>query len=142
MLAVMETGVLASCGPSSIRYKEQIREFSPGLDLVRRLRPVSFRWKDGGQEDFGFIAEEVNQVEPRLVIHNKEGQVDGVKYDRLSVVLVNALHEQQAQIESLRQSVTNLQRQNEQMAKRWRTLTHAPARAGMVRKVRRVGLAD
>ena len=115
------TGFLANCSSSSIRYKEQVKGFSHGLDIVRRLRPVSFRWKDGGEQDFGFIAEEVNQVEPRLVIRNKEGQVDGVRYDRLGVVLIDALREQQTQIESLRQSVTSLQRQNEQMAKRWRT---------------------
>ena len=39
-------------------------------------------------------------VEPLLVTYNEKGDVEGVKYDRLSAVLVNAVKEQQAQIEA------------------------------------------
>jgi hypothetical protein len=49
--------------------------------------------------DFGLIAEEVAEVEPLLAIQNEQGVIEGVKYNHLSVVLVNAVKEQQAQIE-------------------------------------------
>ena len=91
---------LATCG-SSIRYKTDVADFPRGLDLVRRLRPVSFTWKQSSEADFGLIAEEVGVVEPLLVTRNKDGEVEGVKYDRVAVVAVNAIKEQQAHVEQL-----------------------------------------
>ncbi len=90
-------GLLGTCG-SSIRYKSNINPFNSGLNLINRLRPVSFNWKDGGMHDLGLGAEEVAAIEPLLVTFSN-GQVEGVKYDRIGVVLVNAVKEQQAQIE-------------------------------------------
>jgi hypothetical protein len=90
---------ISSCS-SSIRYKTNINPFYSGLALIRRLRPVSFNWKDGGMLDVGLVAEEVNKVEPLLTTTNDKGEVEGVKYDRVGIVLVNAVNEQQAQIES------------------------------------------
>jgi len=66
---------------------------------------VSFIWKSDNSHDMGLVAEEVAKVEPLLVTHNKNGEVEGVKYDRVAVVLVNAVNEQQAEIESLRKLV-------------------------------------
>jgi hypothetical protein len=84
---------------SSIRYKSGIENFAPGLDLIKRLRPVSFMWQDGGMPDFGLIAEEVAGIEPLLTTLNSDGSSEGVKYDRLGVVLVNAVKEQQQLID-------------------------------------------
>jgi hypothetical protein len=89
---------IANCS-SSIRYKKDIEDYAPGLDLVRRLRPVSFTWKDGGMRDVGFVAEEVAAVEPLMTTTNEKGETEGVKYDRISTALVNAVNEQQTQIE-------------------------------------------
>ena len=97
-------GYLATCS-SSIRYKTDVQSFTQGLDLIRRLRPVSFMWKSDHMPDMGLVAEDVAKVEPLLVTHNEKGEVEGVKYDRVGVVLVNAVNEQQAEIESLRKLV-------------------------------------
>jgi len=48
--------------------------------------------------DLGLGAEEVAAVEPLLVTYNSKGEVEGVKYDRIAVVLLNAVKEQQEQI--------------------------------------------
>jgi hypothetical protein len=93
---------IADCS-SSLRYKQQVRSFESGLEIIKQLRPISFTWKDGNARDIGFGAELVAQIEPLLVTHNSQGKVEGVKYDRLSVVLVNAVHQQQRAIESLQQ---------------------------------------
>lgn len=85
---------------SSIRYKNSVATYSGGLDAVMQLRPVSYRWNTDGTEDLGLIAEEVVQVEPRLGIYYK-GRLEGVKYSQLTAVLVQAIQEQQAQIDSL-----------------------------------------
>ncbi len=95
---------ISSCS-SSIRYKDKVQNFRPGLDLIKKLRPVSFNWKADGKEDLGLVAEEVAAAEPLLVTRNDKGEVEGVKYDRVGVVLVNAVSEQQTQIETLEKKI-------------------------------------
>ncbi|MBK9165809.1 MAG: tail fiber domain-containing protein [Acidobacteria bacterium] len=99
---------LATCS-SSARYKNNITAFSSGLDLIRRLRPVSFNWTDGGLADLGLVAEEVAAAEPLLTTTNAKGEVEGVKYDRVAVVLVNAVKEQQTQIEAQQKQIEQQQ---------------------------------
>ena len=95
---------IGSCA-SSLRYKTNVNPFTSGLNLVKQLKPITFDWKDGGMHDLGFGAEDVAAVEPLLVIHNKNGEVEGVKYDRISALLVNAVKEQQGQIEYLKRQL-------------------------------------
>jgi hypothetical protein len=104
--------VLSDCS-SSRRYKENIQPFASGLSLIRLLRPVTFDWKEGGREDLGLIAEEVAEVEPLMVTHNTKGEIEGVKYDLITVALINAVNEQQSQIRS--QSST-IKRQQQEIA--------------------------
>lgn len=99
---------------SSGRYKTNISSFSPGVDLIRHLRPVSFTWKEGGLSDLGLIAEEVAAAEPLLATYDAKGNVEGVKYDRIGVVLINVVKEQQAQIDKQKKRLLEL----EEMLKR------------------------
>lgn len=94
-------GEMSICS-SSLRYKTDLHPFTGGLDVVNRLHPITFKWKANQSEDLGFGAEDVAAVEPLLVTRNEKGEVEGVKYDRLSAVFINAFKEQQAQIASLR----------------------------------------
>ena len=55
--------------------------------------------------DLGLGAEDVEKVEPLLVTYNTQGQVEGVKYDRIAVVLLNAVKEQQTLIAKLEQQL-------------------------------------
>ncbi|MEZ5427333.1 MAG: tail fiber domain-containing protein [Pyrinomonadaceae bacterium] len=96
---------------SSIRYKTNVRPFAPGLRLIRRLRPVSFDWREQGTPDLGLVAEEVAGIEPLLTTRNERGEAEGVKYDRIGVVLINAVNEQQVQIEDLEEQNRSLQKQ-------------------------------
>ena len=91
---------IASCS-SSLRYKSDIADLPFGLDAIAKLRPVTFNWKDTGQPDLGFVAEDVNQVTPLLAMLNAQGQIEGVKYDRITAILVKGMQEQQAQIAEL-----------------------------------------
>lgn len=90
---------ISTCS-SSLRYKTGVAPFTFGLNLLQRLRPITFSWITDGTNDVGFGAEEVAAIEPLLVTYNANGEVEGVKYDRISVVLVNAIKEQQRQIEA------------------------------------------
>ena len=84
--------------------------------MLSRLRPVSFRWKRSGNGDLGFVAEEVAAAEPLLTTRNERGEVEGVKYDRITAVLVNAVREQQQMIEGLRREVAALRRRRARLS--------------------------
>jgi hypothetical protein len=98
---------IAYCS-SSLRYKDKVASLSLGLDTIASLRPVTFDWKGTGEHDLGFVAEEVDKVTPLLTTRNAAGEIEGVKYDRISAVLVNAMQEQQKQIAALQEQVTSL----------------------------------
>jgi hypothetical protein len=97
---------IATCS-SSLRYKTNVVPFTGGLSILNRLHPITFDWKQGGMHDLGFGAEDVAKIEPLLTTRNDKGEVEGVKYDRISAVLVNAVKEQQSEIEALRQMVNS-----------------------------------
>ena len=99
---------------SSLRYKTDVRPYRRGLDVVRQLNPITFTWKDGGRPGVGFGAEDVVKVEPLLTFEN-EGHLEGVRYAEITTVLVNAVKEQQAQIEAQREQIRQLQRQMERL---------------------------
>lgn len=100
--------VLLVCS-SSIRYKANFAPYLQGLNVIKQLHPVSFDWKSGGKRDVGFVAEEVEKIDPFLITYNASGQVEGVKYDRLSTVFVNSFKEQQLQIEQQQKKIRDLQ---------------------------------
>ncbi len=103
---------IAACS-SSLRYKTNLAPYRHGLDFIARLQPISFTWKDGGMLDLGFGAEDVAKVDPLLAVYDKDGRVEGVKYDRISAVLVNAVKEQQTQITLLRDENQRLTQQSD-----------------------------
>jgi hypothetical protein len=87
-------GQVATCS-SSARYKTDIESLGSATELVEQLRPVTFRWIETGEDDYGFVAEEVAEIDPRLATYNADGQVEGVKYRQISALLLRALQEQQ-----------------------------------------------
>jgi hypothetical protein len=96
---------------SSLRYKSNVTTFVGGLEIVKRLRPISFNWKQSGTNDIGFAAEDVEKVAPILTFMNSQGQIEGVRYDRLGVIFVNAIKEQQTQIKQQQKLIDQQQKQ-------------------------------
>ena len=106
-LCINGSNRIASCS-SSLRYKTNLAPYSNGLNILSRLRPITFDWKEGGMHDLGLGAEDVAAIDPLLVTYNSRGQVEGVKYDRVGVVLINAVTEQQQIIERQQQQIDAL----------------------------------
>jgi hypothetical protein len=90
---------IAACS-SSARYKSDIEDLDLGLATMARLRPVTYRWIGSGQADLGFVAEDVALVDERLVTRNEAGDIEGVKYERLTAVLARAMTELQEREEA------------------------------------------
>jgi hypothetical protein len=107
---------IATCS-SSLRYKKDLQPFDDGLSLINQLQPIAFKWKADNLFDVGFGAEEVAKINPLFVTHNDKGEVEGVKYDRLSVVFVNAFKQQQTQIDRQQKQLEEQQLQIENLKK-------------------------
>ncbi len=87
---------------SSARFKRDVRDMGAASDLVMKLRPVTFRYREeavGVDEtqapQYGLIAEEVAEVAPELVAPDLEGRPYSVKYHVLPALLLNELQEQE-----------------------------------------------
>jgi flagella basal body P-ring formation protein FlgA len=95
--------------PSSRRWKTNIATLENSLDKVKQLRGVSYEWKKDGRADIGLIAEEVGAVIPEVVKFEKNGQdASSVDYGHLVGLLIEAMKEQQKQIDALRARVESL----------------------------------
>ena len=112
-LALCRNGPAIAFCSSSLRYKKNIGRFTQGMSFVNKLQPISFDWKKDGTRDVGFGAEDIAKIDERFVTYNDKGEVEGVKYDRLSVAFVNAFKEQQAEISSQKSVVSSQQKQIE-----------------------------
>lgn len=95
---------LGGCS-SSIAHKSNVVSTHNGYEIIKRLRPVTFNWIRSGKASIGLIAEEVNAIDPLLSTYDKDGALIGVQWNGITVSLVNAAKEQQAQIDKLQDTV-------------------------------------
>lgn len=96
---------------SDARLKQDIAPIDYGLNSILKLNPVSFQWKDTGNEGtkLGLLAQELEKVIPEIVQKSKnEEDPMGVRYSELIPVLVKAVQEQNELIESLQKEVKEL----------------------------------
>ena len=94
---------------SDIRYKTNIEKIGGALDKVKMIEGVSYFWKKDSlktKKDIGVIAQELEKVLPELVDTDEAGY-KSVRYSHLVPVLVEAIKEQQKQIETLKAEVTD-----------------------------------
>ena len=111
------TGV-QTCALPIFRYKDHISDLDLGLALIGQMRPVGYEWKDSHQPDIGFVAEEIAELDERLITRNAQGQVEGVKYERLTAVLAGAVQELSANDELQAQNMTKLREANDELRAR------------------------
>ena len=99
-------GYLYSVGAwsgSDIRLKENITDLDNGLQKILGLKAKKFDLKDGLKNNFGFIAQEMQEVIPDAVsVFEEKEQLLAVRMDFIIPHLVKAIQEQQAQIEELK----------------------------------------
>lgn len=102
VLVSSSTGQLGTVS-SSERYKENIQSMGSYSDVLRKLRPVTFNYKSHSPESIsvGLIAEEVDEVAPQLVVYNKDGECETVKYHDLVPMLLNEVIKLNKRIELL-----------------------------------------
>tara|TARA_Y100000385_G_C13044318_1_gene616747 strand:- start:1242 stop:1598 length:357 start_codon:yes stop_codon:yes gene_type:complete len=87
-------------------YKENIYPLENSLQRVLELEGVNYTLKSDGTELIGFIAQDVEKIEPKFV-DGKEGE-KAVNYGQMVALLTEAMKEQQAMIVALQKEVQEL----------------------------------
>src|SRR5439155_1901951 len=76
------------------------------------LKPVRFRYKKEidptRTSQFGLVAEDVEKVNPALVVHDKEGKPYSVRYDQVNGMLLNEFLKEHRKVEQQEASITRL----------------------------------
>lgn len=94
---------------STRRLKEDIREIAGESDGLMRLRPVAFRYKPQidptGLVQYGLIAEEVADVYPDLVVYDRDGRPETVRYHLVNALLLNEVQKQHRTAEALEKTI-------------------------------------
>jgi hypothetical protein len=101
--------------PSSVRFKQNVKSIDDASDALFALRPVTFRYKQEidpeGIQQFGLVAEEVEKIDPNLVIRDADGKPYTVRYEAVNAMLLNEFLEEHRKVEKLEGTMLEQQKQ-------------------------------
>jgi len=97
---------------SSRRYKTDIKPMDKGSESILALKPVSFRYKahKDATPQFGLIAEQVAEVNPDLVVRDKNGEIYTVRYDAVNAMLLNEFLKEHRKVEEQQATIAQLKK--------------------------------
>ena len=106
---------------SSARFKDEIKPMDKASEAILALKPVSFRYKKDidpeGTPQFGLVAEDVEKINPDLVVRDSEGKVYTVRYEAVNAMLLNEflkehrkVEEQNCKIQQQEATITQLKK--------------------------------
>ena len=87
------------CPFSDASLKKDIRPLTDSTNKLLQLHGVTYNWKNGGNEDVGLIAQDVQKVFPQLV--RTDQQYMRVDYEKLVAPLIESVREMDARIKQL-----------------------------------------
>ena len=97
---------------SSKRFKEEIKSMGKASEVLIALKPVTFRYKKAidpaGTSQFGLVAEDVEKVNPDLVVRDVDGEPLSVRYDQVNAMLLNEFLKEHRKVEQLEKQVEAL----------------------------------
>ena len=105
--AITATGDITAYASSDERLKDNIQNIENPIEKVQSLKGVTWDWNDNSSDvqkslpNVGVIAQDVEKVLPQLVREN-EGGYKAVDYDKLVGLLIEAVKDQQSQIDELK----------------------------------------
>ena len=120
--SVIATADVTAFSTSDKRLKENIKQIEKPLDKIKKINGVTFDWRELTKEeeeqkfqlnrgaDIGVIAQEVEEVLPEIVTTREKTGYKAVKYEKLTALLIEAVKEQQTQIDELKEVVKKLQK--------------------------------
>jgi hypothetical protein len=102
---------------SSERFKDEIKPMDKASEAILALQPVTFRYKKeldpDGIPQFGLIAEQVEKVNPDLVVRDDQGKVNTVRYEAVNAMLLNEFLKEHRKVEEQGAVIAQQQKQIE-----------------------------
>jgi trimeric autotransporter adhesin len=97
---------------SSRRFKDEIKAMGETSEVIYRLKRVSFRYKPEIEPTrppgFGLIAEDVEKINPDLVLPDKERKPYTVRYDAVNAMLLNEFLKEHRKVEQMQKGIEAL----------------------------------
>jgi hypothetical protein len=95
---------------SSARFKDAIKPMEKASEAILSLQPVTFRYKEEidpkAVPQFGLVAEEVEKVNPDLVVRDQEGKPYSVRYEAVNAMLLNEFLKEHGKVQELQETLT------------------------------------
>jgi hypothetical protein len=102
---------------SSKRFKEDIKPMEKASEALLALKPVTFRYKKDidpeAKSQFGLVAEDVEKVNPDLIVRDKEGKPYSVRYDQVNAMLLNEFLKEHRTVQEQGATIARLEKQIE-----------------------------
>ena len=101
---IVATGDITAYYSSDERLKDNITPLSNAIDKINQIGGYEFDWNSDSEHsghDVGVIAQEIEKVLPEVVVDRDTGY-KAVRYDKIVALLINAIKEQQLQIDELK----------------------------------------
>ena len=99
--SITSDGTNTTFSTSSDARLKDITGEARGLEVINKLNPVAYNWKESGKADEGLIAQEVMDIVPNAVIGSEE-EMYQMDYSKLVTPLVKAVQELTAEVEELK----------------------------------------
>jgi trimeric autotransporter adhesin len=97
---------------SSKRFKEEIKPMNETSEALFSLKPVTFHYKKeidpAGTSQLGLVAEDVEKVNPDLVVRDQEGKPYSVRYDQVNAMLLNEFLKEHVTVRQLKKEIAAL----------------------------------
>ena len=105
---------------SSKRFKEDIQPMDKASEALFSLKPVSFRYKKeidpAGIPQLGLVAEDVEKVNPGLIVRDKEGKPYSVRYEQVNAMLLNEFLKEHRTVQQQEATIAQLNKDFEATA--------------------------
>ena len=100
---------------SSERFKENIKPMDKASEALFSLKPVTFRYKKeidpNGTPQFGLVAEDVEKINPDLVVRDESGRVNSVRYDQVNAMLLNEFLKEHRKVQEQEATIAQLKKE-------------------------------
>jgi hypothetical protein len=137
-VVVGANGKLADATVSSRRFKKDVAPIDKISEGILALKPVTFHFKndDTNYPQFGLIAEDVAEVNPDWITRDPQGEIYGVRYETIPVLLLNEFLKEHKKVEEQQASIAELKSTVAQQQKGMEVLTaQLKEQAAQIQKV-------
>ena len=100
--------------PSSARFKDEIKPMDKASEAILALKPVTFHYKHeldpDGIPQFGLVAEDVEKVNPDLVVRDAKGEIYTVRYEAVNAMLLNEFLKEHRKVQQQEATIVQIRK--------------------------------